>query len=199
MREPSSSSVAHVEADKTGMAPAVDSPCVRDAGPMVRWRALEAEESLLEDVIDLVANEGLSLPQIAKRWRVPHVQLARKFASLPAWTDAYEEALRLAAASIAHEVVEIADEKEEDAPSRKVRIDARRWLAGRLDRARWAESQENSLTVTVRKTPEQMEYELAAILEATPRLKEKLRFIVGATQAVDAEVHPQEPAEEPAI
>jgi len=54
--------------------------------------------------------------------------------------EKYSQALRFAAESFAHEVVPIADgATPEDVAVRKLKIQARQWVAGKWDRARYGE------------------------------------------------------------
>ena len=53
----------------------------------------------------------------------------------------YARATLERAAKLAHETVAIADNLTEDANSRRVRIDARKWFASKLDPKRWGDKQ----------------------------------------------------------
>jgi hypothetical protein len=59
----------------------------------------------------------------------------------PELAKQYARATSERAAKLAHETIAIADDLTEDANSRRVRIDARKWFAAKLDPKRWGDKQ----------------------------------------------------------
>ena len=78
---------------------------------------LEAGQSLAE----VARAEGMPGRSTVYQWLEKH----------PEFADRYARARARQADTFADDIIAIADEKDEDANSRRIRIDARKWLAGK--------------------------------------------------------------------
>ena len=102
--------------------------------------------------------ERMTLKQIAAEWQLPKGRFVEWFTTT--YADLYDAALKVVAAEIALEALEIADEQNEvvkesggtydpDVGRDKLRIDTRLKLASKFDRARYGETVRVEKTVSI--------------------------------------------------
>lgn len=128
-------------------------------------------EDVLHMICDQVA-DGMSLSEISRVEGVPYSVLWR-WLNADGRMDAYRAALEARADKEAHEVLHIADSATvEEVGVAKLRVDARKWAAGKWDRERYGESSKVALDV-------RYQVDLAgALLEAEER---RARLVKGET------------------
>jgi hypothetical protein len=115
-----------------------------DPGPIARLEAVIAQEHTQSVVFQRVA-DGETLRDIARAWQVPVGRFAEWY--MTEHGDRYDAALRVLAGEDAHETVKIADETTpEDVAQNKLRIDARKWRAGKYDRNRYGEQVQHQVS-----------------------------------------------------
>lgn len=93
--------------------------------------------------------EGETMHQIAEKLQISY----GRFHAWIMFTDERRQQLAHAraakAALLAEGTLDIADNLEELADSRRTRISARQWLAGRMDRDTWGDNAKQSTTVNI--------------------------------------------------
>ena len=101
--------------------------------------------------------EGESLRKICKDELLPgRTFVFRELAADPDFANQYARAREAQADAIFDDILEIVDDKDEDVQDRRLRMDARKWVAGKLRPKVYGEKLElsgdadNPLTITVR-------------------------------------------------
>lgn len=139
----------------------------------------------------LTADEPETLKEIAKAWGLPRGRFVEWFTTKHA--GLYDAALKVRAAELADEALEIADEQKEavgkngesydpEVPRDKLRVETRLKLVAKLDRDRYGERAAGSLGDAFEN-----------LAEALQRISEKKHRALRAAQGevVDAEVLPE--------
>ena len=129
-----------------------------------RFDLLIQDASLMDVVVQRVA-ERETLQDLAAIWDVPYGRLAKWIADDDGRRGQYEGALMLRADLEAMKAIEIADAESEDVARDKLRVDTRLKLAGKWDRKRYGERQEDGSAQLVGALA-------AAILDGQRRLAE---------------------------
>jgi hypothetical protein len=104
----------------------------------------------VDAILALVAS-GKTLVEIAGQWGVSR-QLLSHVANADSNKDRYARARREAAAALAEQSLEIADQVEEDPNAlgkAKLQVDTRRWMAARMDPETWAERQQPQVAIQI--------------------------------------------------
>lgn len=116
-----------------------------DAGPMARFRALIEDATLMDQVVQRIAEDGETLKSLAKNWKVPYGSLAQWVIEDRERSEQYSRALRFAAETFVHDIVPIADNKHPDAlqdpAGRKLQFEARKYVASKWDKQRYGDQQ----------------------------------------------------------
>lgn len=86
--------------------------------------------------------EGETPKEICDSWRLPYGLFSKWIAEDETRKARYETALELRADAIAHESIQIADAAE-DVAKAKLQVDTRTKMAGKWDRKRYGEAQDN--------------------------------------------------------
>lgn len=95
-------------------------------------RPLEFNEAVADAICERLA-DGESLRSICRDDDMPSKSTVFKWLGLiPAFADQYARARETQADSLADDIVDIADNKTLEPNDKRVRIDARKWLAGKL-------------------------------------------------------------------
>lgn len=95
-------------------------------------RPLEFNEAVADAICERLA-DGESLRSICRDDEMPAKSTVFKWLGLiPAFADQYARARETQADSLADDIVDIADNKTLEPNDKRVRIDARKWLAGKL-------------------------------------------------------------------
>ncbi|GAA0766044.1 hypothetical protein GCM10009434_03100 [Brevundimonas olei] len=95
-------------------------------------RPLEFNEAVADAICERLA-DGESLRSICSDDEMPAKSTVFKWLGLiPAFADQYARARETQADSLADDIVDIADNKALEPNDKRVRIDARKWLAGKL-------------------------------------------------------------------
>lgn len=95
-------------------------------------RPLEFNEAAADAICERLA-DGESLRSICRDDEMPAKSTVFKWLGLiPAFADQYARARETQADSLADDIVDIADNKTLEPNDKRVRIDARKWLAGKL-------------------------------------------------------------------
>ena len=95
-------------------------------------RPLEFNEAVADAICERLA-DGESLRSICRDDEMPAKSTVFKWLGLvPAFADQYARARETQADSLADDIVDIADSKTLEPNDKRVRIDARKWLAGKL-------------------------------------------------------------------
>nr|WP_312295970.1 hypothetical protein [Brevundimonas diminuta] len=95
-------------------------------------RPLEFNEAVADAICERLA-DGESLRSICRDDEMPAKSTVFKWLGLiPAFADQYARARETQADSLADDIVDIADNKALEPNDKRVRIDARKWLAGKL-------------------------------------------------------------------
>lgn len=95
-------------------------------------RPLEFNEDVADAICERLA-DGESLRSICRDDDMPSKSTVFKWLGLiPAFADQYARARETQADSLADDIVDIADNKTLEPNDKRVRIDARKWLAGKL-------------------------------------------------------------------
>lgn len=95
-------------------------------------RPLEFNEAVADAICERLA-DGESLRSICRDDEMPAKSTVFKWLGLiPAFADQYARARETQADSLADDIVDIADDKKLEPNDKRVRIDARKWLAGKL-------------------------------------------------------------------
>lgn len=85
------------------------------------------------DTICGLLSDGMSLRSICRDESMPSVPTVFKWMrDYPEFLNQYARAKGESADAMTEDILEIADDKTEDANSRRVRIDARKWIASKL-------------------------------------------------------------------
>ena len=96
--------------------------------PITRMRHFEPHE--LENVLAQLS-EGVPMAQLAKALNCSWVTLDDALAR-EGWSEAYARARERGWHALAHECLTIADDLSEDAHSRRIRVDTRKWLLSKV-------------------------------------------------------------------
>ena len=97
---------------------------------------------VVAELLDRIA-DGASLRTVCAQDDMPSRQSWRRWMrEHPELRDQYAHARADRASARADEIVEIADDEDIPVESRKVRIDARKWEASKLDRASYGDRQQ---------------------------------------------------------
>lgn len=116
-----------------------------DPGPLARFEAVKADPNTMSVIVQRVtdADRPETLKDIARSWKVPLGKLSEWITEDRGRTEQYAAALKVAGETAALEILRIADDaKPEDVAVAKLKVEARKWYAGRLARDRFGESQE---------------------------------------------------------
>jgi len=119
-----------------------------DGGPMQRFEAMKADPDSPREIFTRLS-EGETLKAIAAVWGCPKGAFVRWY--MEDYGDLYDAALKVRAADLAVEALDISDEQalavnaqgrefDPDVARDKLRIDTRKWVASKFDRARYGES-----------------------------------------------------------
>lgn len=134
-----------------------------DPGPLARLDAVKADAAAPSVIFQRLC-ERETLAQIARAWGLPKGRFVEWFTV--EHQGLYDAALKVVAADLAHESVEIADEQAEvvrengtkfdpDVLRDKLRVETRLRLAGHWDRARYGAAKDSAgggITVVVDRT-----------------------------------------------
>lgn len=112
-----------------------------DPGPLARLEKVKSDPAAPMIIFARVA-EGETLWDIARAWRVPGGGLTEWFSTEHA--SLYDAALKVRADALAHDALTIADEKNNEVPRDKLRVDTRLRLAAKWDRRRYGEEIERA-------------------------------------------------------
>lgn len=119
---------------------------------------LDDNPELIDAVLDRMA-DGEILTAICAEIGFKPSAFSMKAARDPAFRERYERARKEQAATLAEDVVRVSDEEDDPAKGR-VRADARKWLASRIDPEKFGDKSKTE--VTVRRPGEMTDDELAA-------------------------------------
>lgn len=87
----------------------------------------------LADEICSQLSDGKSLRAVCRQDLMPSATTIFSWMRLhPTFLEQYARAKESSADAMADDILDIADDKDEDAQSRRVRIDARKWIASKL-------------------------------------------------------------------
>lgn len=150
-----------------------------DPGPLARLEAVKADETAPSVIFQRLA-EGESLKEIAVAWKLPKGRFVEWFSTQH--SDLYDAALKVRAADLALEALEISDEQNEvvtesgktfdpDVARDKLRVDTRLKLAAKWDRQRYGDSVrvEKSVSVTADAALVGLASDLLKKVRSTPR------------------------------
>lgn len=114
---------------------------LRDPGPMARFEEMKRDVATMSIIAQRLM-DGETLKEIAVSRQVPYGRLAEWITEDAGRAEQYARASRIWVDSLGRETVSIADKVVDraGAAAAKVRIDARHWLASKLDRERYGES-----------------------------------------------------------
>ena len=94
-------------------------------------REIEFDQVIADAICEALA-DGRSLRSICKDEGMPAKSTVFKWlAAVPAFADQYARAREAQADSHADDIIDISDDKTLDANDKRVRIEARKWLAGK--------------------------------------------------------------------
>lgn len=113
--------------------------------------ALEFSQAIADEVCERIAT-GESLRKVCDSPHMPSASTICKWLGQNAeFQKQYAHAREIQADSFADEIVEISDDVTEDANSRRVRVDSRKWIAAKLRPKRYGDKLdvEHSGDVTV--------------------------------------------------
>jgi len=97
---------------------------------------------IAQELLNHIAG-GMSLRKACDQPRMPSREAWGEWrVKYPELVDQYARARAERAAARADEIIEIADDEDIPVESRKVRIDARKWEASKLDRANYGDRQQ---------------------------------------------------------
>lgn len=96
------------------------------------------DDQIIETILERISNGEILTAVCAELGCRPSIMLHRADRDPSFWGERYTRARRLQAAALAEDVVRITDE-EKDPQRARVRSDARKWLAARLDPARFGD------------------------------------------------------------
>jgi hypothetical protein len=92
-------------------------------------------------------SDGKSLRAICRQESMPSATTVFNWLRLqPGFVEQYARAKEESADAMADDILDIADDKDEDAQSRRVRIDARKWIASKLKPKKYGDKVETTLT-----------------------------------------------------
>lgn len=135
-----------------------------DPGPLARLDGVKADASAPGQIFQRLC-ERETLAKIAREWGLPKGRFVEWFTT--EHQALYDAALKVVAADLAHEALEVADEQAEvvkengqtydpDVPRDKLRVETRLRLAANFDRARYGASKDGAagggITVVVDRT-----------------------------------------------
>ncbi|MDZ4248680.1 MAG: hypothetical protein U0990_01130, partial [Candidatus Nanopelagicales bacterium] len=133
--------------------------------PMARLEVVKADAGAPSVIFQRLA-DGESLKEIAKQWAVPKGRFVEWFTTTH--TDLYDAALKVRAADLALEAIDIADTPEKGVKTktrpdgslevsegdmiehRRLQIETRKWLAEKFDRQRYGNTLKVEREVSVR-------------------------------------------------
>ncbi len=88
---------------------------------------------VLGEIICARLSDGETLRQICKDENMPAYSTVVKWTNqFPAFRDLYASARSLGLDVMAEDIVQISEDREDDSNSRRVRIDARKWLLSKM-------------------------------------------------------------------
>ncbi|WP_295198744.1 hypothetical protein [uncultured Brevundimonas sp.] len=94
-------------------------------------RSLEFDQAIADTICEEIA-DGRSLRSICKDEGMPAKSTVFKWlAAVPAFADQYARAREAQADSLADDILDISDNKSLEPNDRRIRIEARKWLAGK--------------------------------------------------------------------
>jgi hypothetical protein len=101
----------------------------------------------LADQICAQLSDGQSLRAVCRQESMPSAtSVFNWLRSNRSFLEQYARAKEESADAMADDILDIADDKAEDAQSRRVRIDARKWIASKLKPKRYGDKVETTLT-----------------------------------------------------
>lgn len=132
-------------------------------------RPSEFSEAVADEICRLIAEDGLSVRAVCKRDEMPARSVVFKWLSQqPQFADQYARAMEERANAIFEEVIEQADECPPDkdaAAAYRLRIDARKWAAGKLNPKRYGDRQQIDVSGNIRTlSDEQIDSRLSQLL-----------------------------------
>lgn len=94
-------------------------------------RVIEFDQAIADTICEEIA-DGRSLRSICKDEGMPAKSTVFKWlAAVPAFADQYARAREAQADSLADDILDISDNKSLEPNDRRIRIEARKWLAGK--------------------------------------------------------------------
>ena len=94
-------------------------------------RVIEFDQAVADTICEEIA-DGRSLRSICKDEGMPAKSTVFKWlAAVPAFADQYARAREAQADSLADDILDISDNKSLEPNDRRIRIEARKWLAGK--------------------------------------------------------------------
>lgn len=100
-------------------------------------------QDVCDSICDLLA-EGISLTSICKRKEMPSITAVMNWLADERYTDflaQYTRARESMADTIAEEIIDIADDEKLPADSRRIRVDVRKWYAGKVRPKKYGDKQ----------------------------------------------------------
>lgn len=109
-------------------------------------RPSDFTEELALKICDLLS-DGTSLRKICAKAEMPaKITVLKWLATKPEFAAQYNAAREMQADSIFDEIKDIADDRKLDAQDKRVRIDARKWIAGKMRPKKYGDRSEVDLT-----------------------------------------------------
>ena len=138
---------------------------VRDDGPMQRLEAVKSDEQMPEVIFQKVC-EGMGLGEIAKEFEIPKGKFVQWYTMTHG--DLYDAGLKVHAADLALETLAISDGGV-DVSRDRLRVDARKWVASKFDRARYGEAVKVDTNVSVGIDPELVDFASTLLAQMNTR------------------------------
>ena len=91
-----------------------------------------------KQICDYVA-QGVSMKAICEMLRIGHDTPYKWLESDPQFATEYDRAKQISAEFMAEELKDLADDETLDPRSRQIRIETRKWLAGKLKPRKWGD------------------------------------------------------------
>jgi hypothetical protein len=122
-----------------------------------QWNKIELTDELKEEIINRVGN-GELLKKVCRDEHIPaYATINREIERDPEFGENIRAARRTAAAILVDEIIEIADDVQEDVKAdgsanfeniarSKIKIETRKWVASKLDPARFSEKVQTDIT-----------------------------------------------------
>ncbi len=149
---------------------------------MDRFAAVIADPQTIEVVGQRVI-EGESLKQIARSWELPVMKFVTWIIEDLSRLQVYQAALKVRADEMAHETIEIADDKDGDPRRDSLRVRTRMTLAGHWNREQYGLKSEKTITHQHRRLASELsDEELMALID---RERDR-RAIPGESTPVEA-------------